>query len=92
MVAGKEKDDTLRRLKRIEGQVRGVAEMVAADRYCVDVLTQIAAIHEAMRGVGKKIVEAHLASCVTNAVVSGNESERDAKYRELVDTIYRFVR
>jgi DNA-binding FrmR family transcriptional regulator len=92
MVVGEEKSDVMKRLKRIEGQIRGVSEMVDQERYCVDVLTQIAAIHEALRGVGKRIVENHLATCVTDAARHGSDAEKAAKYRELVDTIYKFVR
>ncbi len=66
--------------------------MVDQERYCVDVLTQVAAIHEALRGVGKRIVENHVATCVTDAACHATEVEKAAKYRELVDTIYKFVR
>jgi len=92
MVSGEKKKDVVKRLKRIEGQVRGVADMVENERYCVDVLTQIAAIHEALRGVGKQLVEGHLATCLVEAETRGTHDERAEKYRELVDTIYRFVR
>ena len=87
-----DKPKLLNRLRRIEGQVRGVADMVENERYCVDVLTQIAAIHEALRGVGRRLVEGHLATCVAEAEDHGTPESRAEKYRELVDTIYRFVR
>ncbi|HEY3329558.1 MAG TPA: metal-sensitive transcriptional regulator [Capsulimonadaceae bacterium] len=92
MQTGEQKANTIKRLRRIEGQVRGVADMVENERYCVDVLTQIAAIHEALRGVGKGIIENHLATCVTEAAQTGSDEERSEKYRELVATIYKFVR
>lgn len=92
MLTGTEKDDVVRRLRRVEGQVRGVAEMVENERYCIDVLTQLAAVHEALRGVGRRVMETHLATCVREADVFGSDTERSAKYRELIDTIYKFLR
>jgi DNA-binding FrmR family transcriptional regulator len=92
MLTGNEKDDVVRRLRRIEGQVRGLADMVEGERYCIDVLTQIAAVHEALRGVGRRVMESHLATCVREADISGSDAERSAKYRELIETIYKFVR
>lgn len=92
MVTGTEKNEVVKRLRRIEGQVRGLSEMVESGRYCIDVLTQIAAIHEALRGVSRRVMENHLATCVSEADISGDQGERAAKYRELIDTIYKFVR
>lgn len=92
MLTGSEKDEVVRRLRRIEGQVRGLADMVEGERYCIDVLTQVAAVHEALRGVGRRVMENHMATCVREADTSGTSEERSAKYRELIDTIYKFVR
>jgi len=91
MLSGTEKDEVVKRLRRIEGQVRGLADMVESERYCIDVLTQIAAIHEALRGVSRRVMENHLATCVREADQQGDD-HRSAKYRELIDTIYKFVR
>jgi DNA-binding FrmR family transcriptional regulator len=76
----------LRRLSIIEGQVRGLRKMVEERKYCVDVLTQISAIHEALRGVGKVVVRNHLETCVT-AGLQGEE--RQQHYDELMDLIYK---
>jgi CsoR family transcriptional regulator, copper-sensing transcriptional repressor len=91
MITGTQRIETVRRLKRIEGQVRGIADMIDSERYCIDVLTQIAAVHEALRGVSKQVVENHLGTCVASAE-SGDEADRNEKLREFVETMYRFVR
>jgi DNA-binding FrmR family transcriptional regulator len=92
MLNGTEKDETVRRLRRIEGQVRGIAEMIESERYCIDVLTQIAAVHEALRGVGKRVVANHLGACVSDAIRSGDQAAQDEKLREFLDAMYRFIR
>lgn len=81
-----------RRLARIEGQVRGLRKMIDEDRYCVDVLQQIASVHEALRGVGKLMVQKYLESCATEGVRSDDPDERQETYEELLKVIYRFVR
>lgn len=86
-----EKDAYLRRLKRIEGQVRGVAGMVDEDRYCIDILTQISAVTRALQGVALGLLEEHLQHCVASAVAEGG-AEADEKLKEASDAIRRLVR
>ena len=85
------KDDYLKRLRRVEGQVRGVQKMVDSDTYCIDVLTQISAINRALQAVSIGLLEDHLSHCVSDAVRSGG-SEADDKIREASDAIARLVR
>ena len=85
------KDDYLKRLRRVEGQVRGVQKMVDSDTYCIDVLTQISAITRALQAVSIGLLEDHLSHCVSDAVRSGG-SEADDKIREASDAIARLVR
>ena len=85
------KDDYLKRLRRIEGQVRGIARMVDEDVYCIDVLTQIAAVTKALQAVSIGLVEDHLGHCVGEAARRDPE-EGDAKVREAADAIARLVR
>ena len=85
------KDDYLRRLKRIEGQVRGVARMVDEDVYCIDILTQVSAITRALQAVSLGLVEDHIGHCVLHAAASSPE-EGQAKVREAADAIARLVR
>ncbi len=85
----KDKQKIGARLKRIEGQVRGLQRMVDDDRYCIDVLTQVNAVKAALEGVALALLEDHLDSCVADAVRSGNGRE---KIREVTATIERFVR
>ena len=80
------------RLRRIEGQVRGLERMVEDDRYCIDILTQISAVSTALDGVALKILESHVEHCVAGALASGDEQEADEKRRELLDAIHRFTR
>jgi len=86
-----DKDDYLKRLRRIEGQVRGIARMVDEDTYCIDVLTQIAAVTKALQAVSIGLVEDHLGHCVVDAARRSPE-EGDAKVREAADAIARLVR
>ena len=78
------KDKTLQRLSRLEGQVRGVAGMVQADRYCMDILAQTAAIRAAILGVEKLILENHAEHCVETAIQSGDPEAQRAKFDELI--------
>ncbi len=80
------------RLRRIEGQVRGLERMVEDDRYCIDILTQISAVSTALDGVALKILDGHVEHCVAGALASGDEQEADEKRRELLDAIHRFTR
>ncbi|HLS35971.1 MAG TPA: metal-sensing transcriptional repressor [Bacillota bacterium] len=77
----------INRLKRIEGQVRGLQKMIEDDRYCVDVLIQISAINAALKSVGFTLMEEHTKHCVSNAVKSGNG---DAAFEELIDVFKQF--
>ena len=86
------KKEAVDRLNRIEGQVKGIKKMVTGDRYCVEVLGQISAAHEALRGVGKLIMRNYLENCVTTALKSGNRAKVDETYAELMDVIYKFAK
>jgi DNA-binding FrmR family transcriptional regulator len=81
----------LKRLRRIEGQVRGLHKMVEEDRYCADILTQIASVHEALRAVGRELMRNHLKHCAASAIRSGND-DAEAMYDELVDMMYTHSR
>ena len=83
------KSSCLRRLNRIEGQVRGVAGMVERDRYCIDVITQIAAVRAALRRVEEEILQDHVGHCVEAAIASGNRREQRRKVNELIDVLAR---
>jgi DNA-binding FrmR family transcriptional regulator len=86
-----DKDAVLKRLQRIEGQVRGVRRMVESDTYCIDVLTQISAATRALQAVAIALLEDHLAHCVADATRAGGE-EADAKVKEASEAIARLVR
>lgn len=86
------KDAALARLKKIEGQIRGLQRMVEEERYCADVLTQIASVHEALRGVGKMMMRNHLQHCITGALRSGDPAEAERTYGEVLDLMYRHAR
>ena len=81
------KEKTLTRLKRLEGQVRGVSRLVAEDRYRVDILTQTAAIRAALKGVEKLVIDDHASHCIEEAIAGGNAEEQRTKFRELVAII-----
>ncbi len=83
------RDAKLNRLKRIEGQVRGVAQMVEDDRYCMDILHQIAAIRSALAKVETQVLKDHAACCVAEAIASGDETEQREKFEELVELLER---
>jgi DNA-binding FrmR family transcriptional regulator len=85
------KERNLNRLRRIEGQVRGLQRMVEEDRYCADVLTQLSSVHEALRAVGRELMRNHLKHCATAAIRSG-EDEAEEMYDELVELMYKHVR
>lgn len=82
----------LRRLRAAEGQVRGVQEMLEQGRYCVDVLTQIAAAEEALRGVAKLVMRFYLENCATRGIRSADPDEAAAIYDELMEVFFRFAR
>jgi DNA-binding FrmR family transcriptional regulator len=85
------KSRNLNRLRRLEGQVRGVQRMIEEDRYCADILTQISSVQEALRGVSRELMRNHLKHCASSAIRAG-ESEADAMYDELVDMMYKSIR
>jgi DNA-binding FrmR family transcriptional regulator len=87
-----EKEALVKRLHRIEGQVRGIEKMVAEDRYCIDILTQIGAVTTALEGLGFRILDDHVKHCVAGALASGDEAEAQAKSEELLEAVHRFAK
>jgi DNA-binding FrmR family transcriptional regulator len=85
------KERNLKRLRRIEGQVRGLQKMVEEDRYCADILTQISSVHEALRGVGRELMRNHLKHCASTAIRS-SDADAHVMYDELVDMMYKHSR
>lgn len=85
------KERNLKRLRRIEGQVRGLQKMVDDDRYCADIMTQISSVHEALRAVGRELMRNHLRHCASSAISAGG-AEGEAMYDELVDMMYKHSR
>jgi DNA-binding FrmR family transcriptional regulator len=83
------KATTLKRLVRIEGQVRGLARMVENDRFCIDIVTQIGAVRAALRKVEEEVLRDHVAHCVEGAIASGNKSQQRRKIAELMDVFGR---
>jgi CsoR family transcriptional regulator, copper-sensing transcriptional repressor len=86
------KASNLRRLRRIEGQIRGLQRMVEEDRYCADILTQVSSVQEALRAVARALMRNHLAHCTTHAIRSGSAEDRQAMYDELLGMIYKNAR
>ena len=86
------KDQLLKRLKRLEGQVRGVERMVEDDRYCIDVVTQIAAVRAALRRVEEEVLADHVGHCVQHAIDTGDKAQQRKKIAELVETLSRTSR
>ena len=86
------KESNIKRLRRIEGQVRGLQRMVEEDRYCADIITQVASVQEALRGVGRALMRNHLHHCASHAIASGSDAERTAMYDELLDLVYKHLR
>ena len=84
--------EAAQRLSRIEGQIKGIKKMVVQGRYCVEVLGQISAVHEALRGVGKLIMRNYLENCVTSSLRSGKQRKARETYAELMDVAYKFAR
>jgi DNA-binding FrmR family transcriptional regulator len=83
------KESCLKRLKRIEGQVRGLTRMIEDDRYCIDVVTQISAVRAALRRVEEEILRDHVAHCVEHAIAAGNKVDQRRKVAELMDVVSR---
>lgn len=86
------REDLLLRLRRVEGQVRGVQKMVEEDRYCPDVLVQMSAIHESLRAVERILMKDHLQHCATEALRSGDDKQTQRTYNELTELFYRHAR
>ena len=80
------------RLRRIEGQVRGLLKMIDEERYCADVLMQLSSVQEALRGVGRSLLHNHLKHCVTEAIRSGDPEQADAIYAELMELMHKNAR
>ncbi|UUL82350.1 metal-sensitive transcriptional regulator [Sphingomonas qomolangmaensis] len=83
---------TINRLRRVEGQVRGIAQMVADERYCIEILHQLQAVKSALAKVESQILKDHAASCVTAAIASGDVDDQHAKFNELIDLFERVKR
>jgi CsoR family transcriptional regulator, copper-sensing transcriptional repressor len=86
------KEVNRKRLRRIEGQVRGLQRMVEEERYCADIIEQIASVQEALRGVARNLMKNHLRNCATKALTSGKPKEAEAMYNELLELIYTHLR
>jgi CsoR family transcriptional regulator, copper-sensing transcriptional repressor len=87
-----QKDALITRLHRIEGQVRGIERMIADDRYCIDILTQVAAATTALESLGFQILDEHVKHCVAAALASGDETEAHEKAEELLQAVHRFTK
>lgn len=85
------KDRNLKRLRRIEGQVRGLQRMVGEERYCADIMTQISSVQEALRSVGRELMRNHLRHCAASAIRADDETA-EAMYDEIVDLMWKHVR
>jgi CsoR family transcriptional regulator, copper-sensing transcriptional repressor len=86
------KEANRNRLRRIEGQIRGLQKMVEQDRYCADVIVQIASVQGALRGVARNLMRNHLHHCAAKALRSGKKKETEAMYGELLELIYKHLR
>ena len=87
-----EREALVKRLHRIEGQVRGIEKMVEDDRYCIEILTQIAAANTALESLAFKILDEHVRHCVAGALASGDERDAETKAEELLSAVHRFAR
>ena len=86
------KELLLKRLARIEGQVRGIARMIEDDRYCIDILTQLGAVDTALEAVALKVLEDHVRHCVAGALATGEPEQAQEKSRELLEAVQRFAK
>ena len=86
------KEANQNRLRRIEGQIRGLQKMVEGDRYCADIVTQVASVQEALRGVARNLMKNHLRHCAAKALQRGKKAETEAMYDELLELIYAHLR
>lgn len=87
----KRREEVMNRLRRIEGQVRGLQRMVEEDRYCGDILNQIASVQKALRAAGKTITRNHLETCVTDALRDGDHDAAEETYDEVMELLYRQI-
>ncbi|MDA8058173.1 MAG: metal-sensitive transcriptional regulator [Actinomycetota bacterium] len=87
-----DKEALVKRLRRIEGQARGIERMITEDRYCIDILTQVAAVTTALQAVAEIILDDHVNHCVRHALTSGDEAIAAAKTTELLEAVHRFTR
>ena len=87
-----DKEALVRRLHRIEGQVRGIERMLEEDRYCIDVITQIAAVNTALESLAFRILDDHVNHCVAGALASGDPGDAKQKSKELLEAVHRFAR
>ncbi|MBA3716851.1 MAG: metal-sensitive transcriptional regulator [Actinobacteria bacterium] len=92
MEHGYEKEPLIKRLHRIEGQVRGIERMVEDDRYCIDIITQISAVNTALESLAFQILDEHVRHCVAGALASGDPDEAGKKSEELLSAVQRFAR
>jgi DNA-binding FrmR family transcriptional regulator len=86
------KEQLLKRLARVEGQVRGISRMIEDDRYCIDILTQLGAVSTALEAVAFKVLEEHVQHCVAGALASGDPDAAEEKSRELLEAVQRFAK
>jgi CsoR family transcriptional regulator, copper-sensing transcriptional repressor len=86
------KAPNLTRLRRIEGQLRGLQKMVEEDRYCADIMVQVSSVQEALRAVGRALIRNHLCLCAAQDISHGSSEEAEAMYDELLDLIYKHAR
>lgn len=86
------KTANLKRLRRIEGQIRGLQKMVEEDRYCAEIIMQVSSVQEALRGVARSLMRNHLHHCAAKSIRQGTDQEATAMYDELLDIIYKHLR
>jgi len=91
-LANNDKGALVNRMRRVEGQVRGIEKMITEDRYCIDILTQIAAVSTALEAVAGIVLDDHVNHCVRHALSSGDEAVADQKTKELLEAVHRFTR
>jgi DNA-binding FrmR family transcriptional regulator len=91
-IEAENKPAMIKRLHRIEGQVRGIERMVEEERYCIEIITQIGAVTTALESLAQKLLEDHANYCVAGALAAGNREDAEAKTRELLDAVHRFTR
>ncbi len=90
--SSKRRDDKLKRLRRIEGQVRGLQRMIEEDRYCIDILTQMAAVRAALKKVEAMVLEDHATTCISQTMKEGDPEDQRRKMAELIDLLRRYSR